>query len=146
MCGPHQRQLLNQTHGSPTHCGGETLVEFSYVSRQSRFLGSDTLREIALKSWHNNRRLGITGYLRYDGTRFYQEMCGDARAVSLIAAAILADIRHDRIEMQRYGLIGSRRFETWRLEGFEGVLHPFRASRSSRAAPRIIHRRFDTAD
>ena len=103
------------------------------------------MRAIAVKSWCNNTKFGVTGYLHYDGAAFRQEMVGDPRAVALLAAAILADARHNQIEVLRYNPVAERRFDRWRLFGFDAAMSTGCGGRPMASdASNVIRGLFDT--
>lgn len=93
-------------------------MEFSYRSRPSRPLSEDDLRSIAGQSFRNNNRQGITGYLEFTGDGFRQYMVGPAPAVARLSATIIADPRHESIELTYYGPASRKPPKVFMLIGF----------------------------
>jgi hypothetical protein len=97
----------------------EDLVELAFVSRVADGLPSSVFLRLARQSWSFNTRMGLTGELVLDGGRFAQVVEGGCAAVQALAARILADRRHEAIEIQAFGRIAARRHAGWTLVGFD---------------------------
>lgn len=97
-------------------------VRLHFSSRVSGALRREDLARIVHASWRNNAQFGITGRLTFDGTGFEQVMEGPAEAVAHLAASILADDRHEAIDVKGFGLISARRHDRWEFAGFDDAL------------------------
>ncbi len=115
-------QLTNSPRGSAPRARPRPELRFHYASRMSQGLPQEQLARIVHASWWNNLRLGITGWLSFDGTCFEQVVEGRAEAISYIAASILADDRHESIDVRSFSLLDSRSHDSWSFEGFDKVL------------------------
>ena len=97
----------------------EDLVELAFVSRVAEGLPSSVFLRLARQSWSFNTRTGLTGELVLYGGRFAQVIEGGCATVQALAARILADRRHEAIEVTAFGRLAARRHAGWRLVGFE---------------------------
>lgn len=98
------------------------MLRFSYRSKLVTAATRGVLKSIGHSTWQNNQRFKITGFLRYADNDFHQELEGDAQAIAIVVADILADTRHHCIEVERFELTTMRRFDRWHLEGFDQVM------------------------
>ncbi len=98
------------------------MLRFSYRSKLAVAVTQGVLKSIGHSTWKNNQRFKITGFLRYGNDGFHQELEGDAQAIAIIVADILADKRHHRMEVERFEPTETRRFDRWHLEGFDRVM------------------------
>ena len=112
----------NTYRGSEPSARNHPELRFHYLSRMSGALPRADLARIVHASWWNNLRMGITGWLSFDGTCFEQVMEGRAEAISYVAASILADDRHESIDVRNFSLIDGRSHDSWVFEGFDAVL------------------------
>ena len=119
-------------------------VRFHYVSRAAPEVPREDIARIVHASWHNNRRLGITGWLTFDGSCFEQVMEGRAEAISYLAASILADERHQSIDVKAFRLIESRSHDRWVFEGFDTALQAANMPLESSDLTNVVRGRFDT--
>jgi hypothetical protein len=99
--------------------GDEDLVELAFVSRVAEGLPSSVFLRLARQSWSFNTRMGLTGELVLDRGRFVQVVEGGCATVQALAARILADRRHEAIEVRAFGRIEARRHAGWTLVGFD---------------------------
>jgi hypothetical protein len=97
----------------------EDLVELAFVSRVADGLPSSVFLRLARQSWSFNTRMGLTGELVLDGGRFVQVLEGSCTTVQALAARILADRRHEAIEILAFGRLAARRHAGWTLVGFD---------------------------
>jgi hypothetical protein len=97
------------------------MMKFSYRSRPSCRLTRQDLRSIAMQTWSRNNRCGISGYLAFEGATFRQILVGPDDAVARIAAVIIADPRHEAIEILDFGPTDERLAGEFRLVGFDGM-------------------------
>ena len=97
----------------------EDLVELAFVSRVAEGLPSSVFLRLARQSWSFNTRMGLTGSLVLEGGRFAQVVEGGCATVQALAARILADRRHDAIEVTAFGRLAARRHAGWTLIGFD---------------------------
>ncbi|MFQ8431276.1 BLUF domain-containing protein [Amaricoccus sp. W119] len=103
--------------------GGASLVDFSFVSRVQPDLPEAALRRIARAANDRNRRLGLTGMLAFADGVFQQVIQGPCETVMLVACRILADARHEGIEVTRFEPIEHRTHLDWRVFGLDGSEH-----------------------
>ena len=66
-----------------------------------------------------NPRLGLTGELHLEDGCFSLVLEGRGDLLLPLAARILADRRHARIQLAEFGAIAERRFASWRVAGFD---------------------------
>jgi hypothetical protein len=104
--------------------GCTALVELSYVSSASNGLPAAVFLRLAQHCWSHNLRAGLTGILRFDGSRFEQTLEGPATAILPLAARILADPRHQAIRIEGFRAIPARSFANWSCIGFDCDLDP----------------------
>jgi hypothetical protein len=97
----------------------EGLVGLAFVSRVADGLPSSVFLRLARQSWSFNTRMGLTGELVLDRGRFVQVIEGSCSTVQALAARILADPRHDTIEIRAFGPLAARRHAGWTLVGFD---------------------------
>lgn len=94
------------------------LFEFAFVSRLA-LLEERALARLVGAAWASNIRNGVTGVMRLDGLNLCQIVEGEAETILPLAARILADRRHSRVEVTAFGEIGRRRFGAWHVEGLQ---------------------------
>ena len=97
----------------------EDLVELAFVSRVADGLPSAVFLRLARQSWSFNTRKGLTGELVLGEGRFAQIVEGGCATVQALAARILADRRHEAIEIRAFSRIATRRHAGWTLVGFD---------------------------
>jgi hypothetical protein len=120
--------------------GGNALVEFTYVSNACRGLPAAVLMRLARHSWSHNTRNGLTGVLRFDGSRFEQTLEGPGSVLLPLAARILADPRHEAIRVEGFRAIPARRFANWTSSGFdEDEAAPFVPAAALAAGLNLFH-------
>jgi hypothetical protein len=95
----------------------ETLFEFSYVSCLREALPASALLRIDREARANNVAQRLSGELHCADGRFRQVIEGDASAVMALAARILTDPRHDRIDVLALRPIEYRRHDGWQSSG-----------------------------
>jgi len=91
------------------------LVRLMYASRAVDKIDQDALVAILRKSKANNPSQGVTGVLCYSGGIFLQVLEGGRSAVNQLYARIVADPRHQQVELLSYEEIGERRFAGWSM-------------------------------
>lgn len=89
------------------------VTQLIYISTVRQALPSSELPAILAVSQRNNRRVGVTGMLMFDGLRFLQALEGDAAAVRPTFDRIRADDRHRGIAVLSDRLIVAPEFGTW---------------------------------
>lgn len=102
----------------------ERLVEFSFASRLEANVEPETLLRLVRQSWSENRRKGVTGFLRFDGDRIEETIEGPSTVILALAARILTDRRHGEIVIRRFGPISARGFADWAIAGLEAFAPP----------------------
>ncbi len=91
------------------------LVRLLYASRAAAGLDPEQLVAILRKSKANNAREGITGALCHGDGIFLQVLEGGRGAVNRLYQRILADPRHQGVELLAYEEIAERRFAGWAM-------------------------------
>lgn len=99
----------------PTDTG---LLRFAYRSRTTVKPGTDAFLKIVEVTVRNNRDMKISGQLRYHDGWFEQVMEGDVGPISLLSAKILADPRHEAIDIRTMKEIAHREHTFWAISGF----------------------------
>ncbi len=96
------------------------LVHTVYVSHARADLDTEALRDILASSIRHNDPAGITGFLLHGHGLFMQVLEGEPAAVEATMQRILADPRHDRLQMLDHGPIFRREFGDWAM-GFKDL-------------------------
>lgn len=91
------------------------LVRLMYASRAVPGIDQDELIAILRKSKANNPGLGVTGVLCFSEGIFLQALEGGRSAVNQLYNRIVADPRHQQVELLCYEEIGERRFAGWSM-------------------------------
>ena len=91
------------------------LVRLMYASRAAAGMGQEELLAILRKSKAANPAHGITGVLCYSEGLFLQVLEGGRSAVNRLYQRILADARHNDVELMLYEEISQRRFAGWSM-------------------------------
>ena len=86
------------------------MKQIIYVSRSLIATDQAELDLIWIQSRYNNALSGITGLLWTDGARFAQVLEGDITAVDATLTHILADPRHDNLELVFTTQVEAREF------------------------------------
>ncbi|MEY2684643.1 MAG: hypothetical protein RJA09_1787 [Pseudomonadota bacterium] len=91
------------------------LVRLLYVSRAVKPDNNDAIHAILSASRQHNLNNGITGILCYGGGVFLQAIEGGRGAVNALYNQIIADERHQDVELLHYEEITERRFGGWTM-------------------------------
>lgn len=91
------------------------LVQLTYVSTRARHVTDDEVVELALRANRRNRELDITGCLWFGVGRFFQVLEGPREAVERLYASIVADSRHQDVQLLSFRPIEQRIFARWGL-------------------------------
>jgi len=86
-----------------------------YMSRPTREMGDDEVRDLLRRAKINNGRDGITGILIHDRRRYLQYLEGDEARVEATFARVSIDPRHQAIIRLHSGTISRRQFPEWAL-------------------------------
>lgn len=86
-----------------------------YRSRTGLTARSPACTEMLHQARGRNRALGLTGYLHLEDGRFYQWLEGPPAAMGEVGRAVLADPRHDAVEVMWRGVQLGRHFPDWRM-------------------------------
>jgi hypothetical protein len=89
-----------------------------HIGYTSRAIGNASfgkLEELCQRSAANNKLVGVTGLLVFDGVRYIQLIEGEASAVCPLMASIARDSRHDKIVYIINEATPERAFESWDL-------------------------------
>lgn len=98
-----------------------------HIAYTSRAVGAHTTADLEeLCSWSaaNNRQIGVTGLLVFDGVRYIQLIEGEVAVVRQLMATIARDPRHENIFNIFDGPTSERAFESWDLTcvGFRNTM------------------------
>lgn len=92
-----------------------------YLSRATQTFEKEQLQQIEEKSAANNAKLGISGYLYFDGHHFLQYLEGEAELVDPLLEIIRDDPRHAFLcETQEQ--ISEKRFPEWSMKNIQSIL------------------------
>lgn len=89
-----------------------------YVSSSSHLLSNAELKDILVKSYQKNKRLGLTGMLLYSEGNIIQLIEGEEKRVLDLYNQIRKDFRHHDVIKVVDGVISERNFPDWSM-GFE---------------------------
>jgi hypothetical protein len=97
------------------------ITQLIYSSRYRKASDSqshlDTLRSILAASRRNNTRDGLTGFLLFDRTWFFQALEGEHDQVIASYNRIQKDARHDTVELMALRQMARRSFPEWSMGG-----------------------------
>jgi hypothetical protein len=89
------------------------MIRLTYISTARSRLDETATAALLATSQHNNRRVGLTGLLLFDGVRFLQALEGEAEPLLATFARIKADPRHRAcVELGR-AEVDARGFGQW---------------------------------
>lgn len=91
-----------------------------YVSSSAHLMSDSELKDILVKSYQKNNRLGITGMLLYSEGNIIQVLEGDEKKVTNLYNEIRKDFRHHNIVKVGEGVTVEHNFPDWTM-GFESV-------------------------
>ena len=91
------------------------LVRLVYASRAASAVTQDQLTTILRQSKAKNPAMGVTGVLCFSEGIFLQALEGGRSAVNQLYARIVADPRHQQVELLCYEEISERRFGSWSM-------------------------------
>lgn len=89
------------------------LIQLIYISTAQHALPQFELPAILDTSKRNNRKVGVTGMLMYDGVRFLQVLEGEEDAVRSTYARIRGDARHRGVVVLHDRTIEAPEFGAW---------------------------------
>jgi len=78
----------------------------------------ETINDILERSKDLNRKFNISGALIATRTHFLQTLEGACKDVNSTFFRIVADPRHEEIELVSFGPVSGRLFEGWVMKGF----------------------------
>lgn len=93
-------------------------MRFRYTSVPSIGMTGTDYGTIAETAARRNAELGVTGALRFDGSRFFQEIEGGAGPIALLVGIILSDRRHRDISVEMLSRVDIRTHDKFTAEGF----------------------------
>ncbi|WP_424933599.1 BLUF domain-containing protein [Amaricoccus macauensis] len=96
------------------------LLRLSFTSQVKGNVPGAALARVERQSSAHNRDNDLTGELHLLNGQFRQDIEGPRSLLLPLAARILADPRHESIEIESFGPIEERRFRNWRTFGFNG--------------------------
>jgi hypothetical protein len=91
------------------------LVRLLYASRAVAPIVPEALAAIVREAKAHNPKHGITGVLCCSSDIFLQVLEGGRPAVNRLYNRIVADPRHNEVELLSYAQIGERRFSGWSM-------------------------------
>jgi len=92
------------------------LIRLIYASAARTEMSYAELTAVLRTAEAHNGQNGITGILCYGNGMFLQALEGEREVVNALYNRIVADRRHERCEILRYGRIATRRFEQWKMK------------------------------
>lgn len=92
-----------------------------YLSRATQTFEKDQLQEIEAKSAANNAKLGLSGYLYFDGVHFLQYLEGEEKLVDPLLEIIRDDPRHAFL-CETEEQIEEKRFPEWSMKNIQSIL------------------------
>lgn len=115
----------------------QVLAELHFSSHVRDDLPPAALCRLAREASQRNMALGVTGEMRFEAGRFHQIVEGPSDTILMLASAILADHRHERIEVQGFRAIEARRYPDWRVHGIDasGAFCALRVDARTAVAP-----------
>lgn len=90
------------------------MIQLTYHSRARAGTGRTELEEILEVARHHNHLNGLTGFLTFDGERFFQLLEGLEADVDALFERIQGDPRHDDIRLVHRAK-GPRLLPTWAM-------------------------------
>lgn len=100
------------------------MIQLIYISTAQHGLARAEPPAILSVSQRNNRRVGVTGMLMYDGLRFLQALEGDETAVRETFARIRGDSRHRGVVALSDRTILAREFGAWDMAYEDSLTSP----------------------
>jgi hypothetical protein len=97
------------------------LTTLAYASNALVPAHSAEMLDIARAALRNNKRLGVTGALFFDGKQFYQVLEGEDTVIACLFDNIRADRRHTDVQLVYYRSIPERRFGDWSMKFVDGT-------------------------
>ena len=91
------------------------MKEIAYISTPQGLVFDDDILAIVRESQVRNNRLGVTGFLCYDGTHFFQIIEGPADAIDALYDAIRNDPRHTDVHTLSEADVTARSFSDWSM-------------------------------
>lgn len=92
-----------------------SVFQLVYTSTAERSLTQSELDSILSSAQRNNAKIGVTGFLIYDGENFIQLLEGDERDVQSIYKRILDDARHSHVEPLLQDTKPNRSLSNWAM-------------------------------
>lgn len=92
-----------------------------YLSRATQAFEKEQLQEIEEKSAANNAKLGLSGYLYFDGVHFLQYLEGEEKLVDPLLEIIRDDPRHAFL-CETEEKINEKRFPEWSMKNIQSIL------------------------
>jgi hypothetical protein len=91
------------------------LRRVEYYSQAAAGMTSDDVIRFGAVASRSNERAGITGWLTYDGTCFFQAIEGEEAAIAALYEKVLADTRHHDVVTLINKPIDRRRFDSFSI-------------------------------
>ncbi len=95
-----------------------------YVSEATSALDDAGLAKLESSCRRQNEHAGLTGFLFYQGLKFYGLLEGPQRALLSRMEVIVTDPRHRRLRVLREEPIESRRFRNWSFSALPSPRSP----------------------
>jgi hypothetical protein len=100
------------------------MIQLIYISTAQHGPTKVEPPAILAVSQRNNRRVGVTGMLMYDGLRFLQALEGDEAAVRETFSRIRGDTRHRGVVTLSERAIFAREFGAWDMAYEDSLTSP----------------------
>ena len=92
-----------------------------YLSKANQALSKDELKVLEKVSSANNKKLDLSGYLYYDGTKFLQYLEGEPEVLNKLLETIRQDPRHTFLCEAREE-IQEKRFPQWHMKNIQSMV------------------------
>jgi hypothetical protein len=97
-----------------------TICRLVYMSERNLSAALD-LDQVLRTSQRNNHRVGVTGFLMFDGQYFAQCLEGSRTYVTHTYNRIVGDVRHTNIHLVSCSDVNDRLFPTWSMGLLDGI-------------------------
>ena len=94
------------------------LFHISYISRSTNQMDESSLNELELEASSKNKATGVTGFLVYDGSHFFQYIEGEQDVIESLFRRIEKDKRHMSVTELSSGPIDERILGEWSMKCF----------------------------
>ena len=92
-----------------------------YLSKANQEFDKESLKALELQSAENNRKLGLSGYLYFDGSKFLQYLEGEEENLMPLLKKIRQDSRHEFL-CETEEEIPAKRFPEWNMKNIQSMV------------------------